>query len=121
METAPTIVKKCLLDTSGCKKRGFYEMSATIEADYENYKYKPFQYEEREEEDDFFVKEFNKKTARDIWRVRVIKDNTILLIDEMPSEDFCEYWITDLKNQNYDFDDYDILQGTLCEDGSRWW
>ena len=87
-----------------------YEISATFEADCEKYKYKPYP-------DDGF----NPETAQDIWRVRLFKGNILLMFADLPSEELCELWIKQRLHQNYDFDDYDILQGTLMEGGGRWW
>jgi hypothetical protein len=95
-------------------------MSATFAADCEKYKYKPFQVEGREE-DELLLDGFNPETSQDIWRVRLFKRNTLLMFADLPSEELCELWIKDLHDQNYDFDDYDIKQGTLMEGGGRWW
>lgn len=75
--------------------------------------------ERRYAENDLFG--FDNEIANDIWRIRIIKGNEIMLYDEMPNEELCKYWVEDLKKIGYDFDCYDIKQGTLMEGGGRWW
>lgn len=98
-----------------------YELSATMNEDYEKYKYRPFQKTEREMED-YLYKQFNPKTYYAVCRVRIIKGNTLLMCADLPPNiKYCQYWIEDLKESGFDFEAYDFEIGRLLEDFTRVW
>lgn len=85
----------------------------------ENHLYKPSGNCDCEEEMELI--NFDRQKTQNKFLIRILRKGRIALIDELPNEYLCELWLEQLKEDNFDFDDYDIKQGILMEGGGYWW
>ena len=97
----------------------FDKIHLTNDFNDKNYLYKPSGDCDCKEEMELI--NFDSSKSRDKFRVRVFRKGTLALYDELPNLYLCERWIEQLTEDNFDFDDYDITQGTLIENGFYWW